>query len=152
MTGYAKGTSVSAAKSRAEIESTVRRFGADEFIIGWAGNRALVSFRIGARYVRLELGLPDSSEFQMTPAGRRRRSAAQVEQVWEQACRESWRALAAVIKAKLVAVEAGITTMEQEFLAHTVLPDGKTIGDHVIPKVGDIYARGKMVPLLPGAE
>ena len=34
-----------------------------------------------------------------------------------------------VIKAKLEAVEAGVTTFEQEFLANMVLPDKTTVSD-----------------------
>lgn len=40
------------------------------------------------------------------------------------------RALALCIKAKLEAVQAGIVTFDEEFLAHFLLPDGKTVGDH----------------------
>ena len=35
---------------------------------------------------------------------------------WEQACRQRWRALALVIKAKLEAIDAEISTFEEEFL------------------------------------
>ena len=57
-----------------------------------------------------------------------------------------------VIKAKLVAVEAGISTIEREFLADVVLPDGHTVGQWVAPQLDKIYERGEMPALLPGAS
>jgi hypothetical protein len=66
-----------------------------------------------------------------------------------QACRQRWRALALVIKAKLEAVESGITTFEDEFLAHIVMPDGKRVADHVKPTIARVYDGGQMLPLLP---
>lgn len=73
--------------------------------------------------------MPDKTDprFQMTPGGRRRRSAEQMLAEYEKATRQRWRALALVIKAKLEAVASGITEFEQEFLAHIVLPDGRTV-------------------------
>ena len=52
-----------------------------------------------------------------------------------------------MVQAKLEAVESNITTLEQEFLAHIVLPGGKTFGDEVIPQLEKIYKTGK-VPAL----
>ncbi|GAG36103.1 unnamed protein product [marine sediment metagenome] len=63
--------------------------------------------------------------------------------------RQKWRALSLVIKAKLEAVESGISIFEEEFLAHIVLPDGRTIGDFMIPQIKTIYSSGKMPKLLP---
>jgi len=71
-----------------------------------------------------------------------------VEVAWEQACRQRWRALNLAILAKLEAVEAGITTFEEEFLAHLVLPNGKTVGQWAVPAVGKALSDGKMPPLL----
>ncbi len=54
-----------------------------------------------------------------------------------------------MIKATLEAVESGITTFEEEFLAHIVMPDGMTVGNHVRPTIAAWYAGGTMRPLLP---
>ncbi|WP_198651245.1 hypothetical protein [Salinicola sp. CPA57] len=67
---------------------------------------------------------------------------------WEQACRQRWRALALVIKAKLEAVESGITMFEEEFLAHIVLPNGGTVGGWMLPQIKKSYDSGSMPPLL----
>jgi hypothetical protein len=67
----------------------------------------------------------------------------------EKACRQRWRALALCIKAKLEAVEAGITQFEEEFYAHIVLPGGRTIYEETSEAVRVTYESGKMPPLLP---
>lgn len=66
--------------------------------------------------------------------------------------RQRWRALALVIKAKLEAVEAGITEFEEEFLAHIVLPNGGTVGQFMLPQVATAYETGQMPPLLPAPD
>lgn len=69
--------------------------------------------------------------------------------LWEGACRQSWRAMLLVIKAKLEAIEAGISVFEDEFLAHIVMPDGRTISEHVRPQLDQIAASGTVQRLLP---
>lgn len=150
MTRYSKDTSVSSAKSRMEIEQTLERYGADSFLYGWEGPQALVGFRMQGRHIKFALPLPDkmSPEFWETPTGKVRADAAALK-AWEQACRQRWRALALVIKAKLEAVESGITEFDDEFMAHIVLPDGETIGTHMKQRIEHAYATGKMPALLP---
>lgn len=149
---YAENTDVPADRSKVQIEQTLRRYGADQFIYGWeAEGRAMIGFRLGGRQVRISVGMPDHSDarFHQTPTGRRRRAAGAAEAAWEQATRQRWRALALVIKAKLEAVESGIASFEQEFLAHLLLPTGQTVGEYAIPRIADIQRRGDMPKLLP---
>jgi hypothetical protein len=51
------------------------------------------------------------------------------------------RALALVVTAKLGAVQAQITTLEDDFLAHTVVPDGSAVGQRAAAQVADGYLR-----------
>ncbi|HKJ77256.1 MAG TPA: hypothetical protein VKA64_08625 [Gammaproteobacteria bacterium] len=150
MSRYAETTTVASEKSRAEIETTLRRYGADGFMYGWEAGRAAVAFQMEGRRVRFDLPMPDfdDPEFTQTPTGRER-SASQAEKAWEQACRQRWRALALVIKAKLEAVESGITEFEDEFLSHIVLPDGQTAGRWMRPQIERAYQTGQMPALLP---
>ncbi len=154
MASYASQTTVSADKSRTEIESTLRRFGADQFMYGWEDARAVIQFRAHDRLIRFVLELPDRDDprFILTPAGRKRRAPDAMLKAYEQATRSAWRSLALVIKAKLVAVDDGIVTFEQEFLAHIVLPSGDTVGRWAIPQVATAYETGEMLPALPGGE
>lgn len=150
MTKYAQGTTVSSDKSRAEIEATLRRYGATSFMYGSAPDRAVIAFEALDRRVRFELPMPSPLDvaFVMTPGRKKTRTTTQAHAAWEQACRQKWRALALCIKAKLEAVESGITTFEAEFLAHIVLPNGRTVHDEVAPTVSIAYQSGKVVPLL----
>lgn len=146
MARYASDTSVPSERSRAEIEQTLRRYKADAF--GYLTERdcAVVMFRMAGRHIKFILPMPDpeSEEFTRTPTKRDLRTASAAEAAWEQACRQRWRALALVIKAKLEAVAAGITTVEDEFLAHTVLPDGSTVGEWARPQLAEAYRVGAM--------
>ena len=54
-----------------------------------------------------------------------------------------------MVKAKLEAVEAGISIFEREFFSDIVLPDGRTVGEYVLPQVEESYRSGLMPPLLP---
>ena len=151
---YAESTSVSSEASRAEIERTIIRYGADKFGYGWHGSAAVVSFEANCRQVRFVLPLPDkdAEQFNRTPAGRYRKSQDERLKAWEQACRQRWRALALAIKAKLEAVECGITEFEEEFLAHIVMPNGQTVGDYIIPQVAIAYDKREMPKMLPFTE
>jgi len=151
MAKFAEATKVTSDKSRAEIERTLTRYGADQFLYGWQESSAIVGFKMQGRQVKFILPLPDrgSREFTHTPGRELERSAAQAEQAYEQAVRQKWRALALVIKAKLEAVESGITVFEDEFMAHIVLPGGQTVGDWMRPQIERAYETGKMPPLLP---
>ena len=151
MSNYAKDTSVSVEKTKAEIETLLMKFGAQRFGCGWDQTRAVLSFEANDRFIRFELPLPDrsSKEFLMTPAGKYRRTPDEAFKAWEQACRQKWRALFLVIKAKLEAVSCGITTFEQEFLAHTVIPgNGQTFGSFALPLIAESYSSGKPIALL----
>lgn len=154
MSRYAEQTSVPSDRSRSEIERTLTRYGATAFAYGWSGSTAQIMFELrterGSRRVRFSLPMPDRSapEFRLTPSTRRVRSAEQQASAFEQAVRQRWRALALVIKAKLEAVSAGITTVEDEFLAHIVLPDGSTVGEYAAPGIDRAYELGEMPPML----
>lgn len=148
---YAQNTSVGSDRSRNEIEKTLSRYGATGFMYGWNKGNAIIAFEANERRVKFILHLPDktSPEFTRTPTGRKTRSPSQVEQAYEQSVRQKWRALALVIKAKLEAVESEITTFEEEFMAHLLLPGGQTVGDWMGPQIEHAYETGQMPPLLP---
>lgn len=147
---YAKDTSVNQTQSLLEIERTLSRYGADQFMYGRQQDKAAVGFVMHGRQVRIVVGMPDkmSSEFWETPTGRDRTEPAALKE-WEQACRARYRALALVVKAKLEAVESGITTFEEEFMAHLVLPGGQTVGERLLPEYEEARRTGNLPPLLP---
>jgi hypothetical protein len=148
MPKYAAQTSVSPERSRNEIERILTRYGAKQFAYGWGSGSAMIGFQYQNRLIRFVLSLPDANELR-TPKGRRPHN---IKAAHEQVTRQQWRALALAIKAKLELVESGITTFEQEFLAHVVLPNGQTVGEWATPQIETIYANRNMPPLLPGAS
>lgn len=145
---YAAKTDVSVERSRVEIETILRRYGADQFTYGSDDSRgmAAISFRANARCVRFVLELPDrrSREFTKLKNGWTDRTEEAAYKLWDQACRSRWRALCLCIKAKLAAVEAGITDFEDEFLAHIVLPGDQTASEWLRPQIEQAYETGKL--------
>lgn len=151
---YARDTSVSCDRTKAEIEATLRRYGADKFMSGWSEGQAAVQFQLKGKMVRFLLPVPNQAEEEFTHyrhgSGRMIARTAEVAgSLWEQACRQRWRALALAIKAKLEAVACGITTFEEEFLAHIVVPGqgGKTVGQLMVARIDEAYATGKALKL-----
>jgi hypothetical protein len=128
---YAKRTTVTIIKSRAEIERTVLKYGADQFGSAFSAGKAMVQFRIATWLVRFILPLPHED-----PQDQRQR----------------WRAFALVIKAKLEAVESGITTIEEEFLSHVVTPSGQTFGEWAVPQLRDMKKTGQLPNTILGIE
>ena len=121
---------------------------------GYKANMAVIGFTMSGRQIRFLLPLPDKSakEFWYTPGRGQRRADDAAHTAWEQACRSRWRALYLIVKAKLEAVEAGISTVEREFLYDIVLPDGRTAGEWIAPQIETAYQTGQMPAMLPMLE
>lgn len=147
---YAVDTSVSPEESRAEIERTLKRYEATRFGYMWDEGTAVVAFTVKGRQVKFELPLPDREDaaFKQTSSNQHGRLGDFSPAKYDQAIKQRWRALALVIKAKLEAVETGIVTFEEEFMAHIVLPDGSTVGEWMTPQIEQAYLGGKMPPLM----
>jgi hypothetical protein len=148
---YAKDTSVSSEQSQAEIRKTLTRYGATKFAYLEEEERAAIMFEIANRRIRFVLPLPNRKDprFWKTPGRKIQRTSDAAFKEWEQSCRQRWRALALAIKAKLEAVESGIATFEEEFLSYIIMPDGQTVGEHVLPNIEKAYLTNQMPPLLP---
>jgi hypothetical protein len=140
---FAQDTIISPERSRVEIETLLKKYQATTFGYATDAGQAMVQFRLHDRIVRFLIPMPKIEDARKTPAGRqRRRDKVPVALAQEE--RRRWRALLLVIKAKLEAVDSNITNFETEFLAHIVMPDGKTVGAHILPAVAAAYASGKM--------
>ena len=151
MARYAENTTVSSELSRLEIEKTLVRYGAESFAYATANGQAMIGFQMCGRQIKFLLPLPRREEFSLTPTGRQRAENSQYE-AWEQACRQRWRALNLVIKAKLEAVECGISVFEDEFMSNIVLPGGQTVGEFMKPQIAEAYISGKPPAMLPVLE
>jgi len=58
MTKYAAQTEVSSSRTRDEIERTLERYGANQFMYGWQDSAAIIAFRMSGRHVKFVLPLP----------------------------------------------------------------------------------------------
>ncbi len=145
---YARNTQVSSDRSIAEIRKTVERYGATGFLFGTSDGVGIVGFQLQNLAIRSLLPMPLMDDFLRTPTGRERDSnSARIEH--EKASRQRWRALALVVKAKLEAVESGIATLEDEFLAYILLDGKRTVGEALRSDVANAYFGDKAPKLLP---
>lgn len=146
MARYAETTSVPIAQSRVAVEDLLTAHGATAFASISRSDVTEIVFEMGPYRVRFRISMPDfnDDEFRITPVRRTRRSPKEQRAAWEQACRQRWRALHLMIRAKLEAIESGLTSMEDEFLANLVLPSGSTVGEEVQPRIVEALAEHEM--------
>jgi len=143
MRRFAVDTTVSVDKSIAEIRALVLGYGGTAFAQAEGSSKYGVQFGMKERFVKFILPLPDRNDKRYLRDGRGsvRRQDRRLAH-WEQDCRSRYRALALAIKAKLEAVETGITTFEEEFYAHILLPGGQTVYEMTRQNVALAYQSG----------
>lgn len=154
-TTYAKGTKASISKTDEEIKKALRKYGAENFLIGEASGRAQVLFEMNGRRIIIRMPLPskDEKRFHKTAGRNITRSQDAALALWEQEAREKWRALLLCIKAKLESVNSGVETFEQAFMAHMLLPSGETMSEWAErPDNKAALQGGRMPPLLGAPE
>jgi hypothetical protein len=128
---YAADTKVPVSQSIAEIERTVQRYGGAQFGFGVTEEQAVVAFTKEGRQVRF-----------FVPFGNKKDAAYPKRQ------RQRMRALLLVIKARLEAVESGVESFEDSFMANIVLPDGSLVSHHVKRELKAAYETGQQPPAL----
>jgi hypothetical protein len=121
---FAPNTKVPVAQSRSEIETLLKKYGADGFLYfdDGAEKTATIMFRANGRHVKFIMPVPDSPQEE----------------------RSRWRSLRMCVYSKLDSVENGIETFEQAFMAHVVLPDGRTMSEWIGPQLIAAYSSGSM--------
>lgn len=129
---YAEYTKVPVEKTKTDIETTLARYGADRFAYFTEPSKAVIVFEAHDRRLRFDLPLTEG----LNEKAQRLR-------------RQQWRALLLCIKAKLESVASKIESFEEAFLAHVVMPDGRTVYEHTAPRIAQIATGGEMQPLLP---
>jgi hypothetical protein len=151
MPTYAAKTGTTKRATLDELEKLLGKYGAISFFSGtdeW--NHAFIAFKYAGLNILMRVKLPHVNEerFTHTPTGLNRH-ADKIHDEHQAAVRATWRGLLLLVKAKLVAVDQGFTTIEQEFLPHIVLPGGATFADTVMPQIHEAYRTGQVPPLLP---
>lgn len=155
MSTYAKSTHVSQERSISEIRATLRRFGATGFGQLEVAEFAVLAFEKDGRHYKFVLPLPARKAFErvrVNAHATRQRTPRQIDEAYEQAIAERWRALALMIKGKMVGIELGIESFEDAFLGQTVMPeDGRTVQEIAQAQLADAYAGRASGPLLLAA-
>lgn len=146
MTAYAADTTVPAGRTREEIERMLASSGAQKFGYLTGPAEAVIAFELRDKMVRIHLPLPPIKDYAVTPGKQTRRPATMIA-ARDQDHKARWRALALGIKAKLVFIDSGIRTFEQEFLNDFVMPNGQTLGEVAIPQLADAVKSGRMPQL-----
>lgn len=149
---YASGTTVSVDKTVAEIQRLVKAHGATRWNYQeWddtTPRAAMIRFVLGGMPLRMSVAEPERSEHETSPAGRYR-TEAQIDAAVEAEHRRCWRELFLLIKAKLVAIQSGVVTMQDEWLSYVLLETEETVGEYVGPRLVELQHRGAMELLPP---
>jgi hypothetical protein len=158
---FGESTEVPVERTRAELDALLSKHGAtqratyeDEEL-----GVAAIQFRMAGRMVRLEVKTAPASSFEpkswqamngcseKSPGFKAKRQEWRVKQA-AQAARAAWRRLLLICKAKLEIIADGGSTLEREFLADVMLPDGKTVHQLLSGQIEEAYSSGRMPPLL----
>ncbi|MEM7776143.1 MAG: hypothetical protein AAF732_11090 [Pseudomonadota bacterium] len=133
---WATDTSVSVAKSQAELEVLLDRNDAEPVMLGSSSIEVVIGWLMRKRKIifRMMLPNPKSDEFKRTPTRNKVRTRQQAH-AWKQACRFRHHARPLCITAKLEVVAVRIMRSEEEFLEHIQMPDGRLVADNVIPNM-----------------
>ncbi len=123
-------TEVAVTKSQAEVRDLLVKHGATQFTFGeGAGphghSYAGVEFVVDGLKVRLSVPLKTPTDKAVSSRLSRSRGKTRdqvLAAMMEQEAKRIWRVIAHNLKARMVAVEEGVESMEQAFLAHVVLP------------------------------
>jgi hypothetical protein len=159
MKAYASGTSVSAERSRAEIETLLGKHGATQRAIAVNDDEqvAHVHFLIHGYKYRLEIPLPKPADrpasWSYYSPDQKRQWEASTARLLSQKTKERWRAIVLVLKAKLEMVQLGLSSVEKEFMADLVMANGQTMHHEVAEALSRSLATGMALVLaLPEAS
>lgn len=153
-------TTVPVERSQGEIRKLLAGHGAQRLAFGeerdeMAQRWAAVTFQAGAHAVRMRVPLKMVDERAVGAKYQRARSKTRDEirdSLYEQEERRIWRVLAWNLKARLVAVQEGVETFEEAFLAHLLDPrTGRTIYEH-LAQDGHIELAAPLLALERGSE
>lgn len=132
---YARGTDVSVTRSQEEIGKTFSRYRIETYGFNVRPGQAAVQFVLAGVPVDIAIPLPARPTAVRVTSPDTGRSVLAMPR-WEQEVKEVWRALVLLLKANLEAVERGLLSAEQAFLAYVAIGDGsgRVLGDVIIPQ------------------
>jgi hypothetical protein len=151
---FAEGTEVTVDRSRAELEALLDKHGATEVLVHRGAQRSTLIYRLGGRMIRQVVTYPDAAAYERVDPKNKwsaKRKPEAVKRMQEAEWRRRWRAQLLILKAKLELIASGESTVDREFLADTMLPNGETVAEAMLPRIAQAYETGEMPPLMLGA-
>lgn len=151
---YATGTKVSVDKTQEDLRKLLRARGADQIMFhdDFTRGYSVMAFQLRGAVYLTYLPMPDANQFTLSPSGRQREPSAIQSEVEKEKARLQ-RCLHLLIKAKLTAIDEGITTEEKEFFSDRVIwnQDGQqqTVYEWYAPQVEHLKREGLQPPILP---
>lgn len=104
-------------------------------MFGNEGDDHILAFEANGRKVKLEIRGNDGSWHKTR---------------WPREQRRRFRVLLMMIKVKLELIQGEMSTFDTEFMPFIMLPDGRVVGESVIPEIEAVYASGDAEAFLPG--
>lgn len=123
---FAQDTSVPVGRSQDEVKQRLRAAGSAQIAVYEEAEKSAVVFTVEGRMYRITVPIIAGAK-----------DAKQEE-------RRAWRLMLLLLKAKLEAVREGATTIEREFLADMLLPDGSTVHERAKAELAIAYQGGSM--------
>ncbi len=145
---YAADTAVPISQSKGEVERMLKGAGASNFFMGETDTADVIGCKLGARFVRFAVKRPDRQWADGAAKKRRNPHTFNAGRAMEAEYRRRWRCMALLIKGKLAAVAGEIRTVEEEFLADTMLPDNRTVYEAIQTDLALAYEKGTVGGLL----
>lgn len=147
---FAEGTQVDAGKTRLDIEAMLSKFACETVGVMREPGFATVLFRRQGWAVQMRVALPQLSDApkQRKPGYHYMTEAQRLQWVMQQE-REKWRQLMLVLKAKFTALENGIESFEESFMAHLVV-GGDHVGQRLLPALRQAQESGQRLALPSG--
>jgi hypothetical protein len=142
MSRYAQGTTVSIEKSEIEVRRVLQKYGATKFGTMVEPEQATIFCELKNRRVQIVVPMPTKKEKAWMYASPAKVDAER---------RRRWRVLLITLKAMLEAVESGLMSFDQAFLAFIEVPGtARTLGDELVPRLNALYAGASLKALLAG--
>lgn len=138
---FAADTDVPVERSKSQIEALLVKYGAEGYHTGWQMATPndpgwdAIEFLWKGKQIRFRLPRPSETDKSFIDKYGFRLSGDKLTRAIAQRNRQRWRVLFLVVKAKLEAVEAGISIFEEEFMSFIVTASGRTVGEILLPRL-----------------
>jgi hypothetical protein len=146
---FAAGTTVPPEKTMMEIRALLGKHGAQRIQTIEDTHLVQIAFALKNRVIRFEIELPAEDGPAFRPSYRQRTTRRAL---WEAEIRRRWRVCLLIIKSKLEAVSTNAKLFDVELLPYFVMPDGRTVAQHINSEKLDQLYEGKTQLLLGPAN